>query len=717
MGKFRKVLLIIMAGFSLLVAGCGDDSAFQGGEDGDPTGDGGGSNGNLSISLSLRDATSGLATTAVSPSNPGQVVVTVTYAGAAVANEVASASATLSTFNPTAGTALTDSTGVAVIGLVAGTAPGADTVTVSVTYQGVTAEGTLNYQVLAGTTTTTTVNIGSGSGASFVANAIDLGNVTSLSAGGTLIATVNIVETSNANAPHSTPVNVVFSSTCVIAGKASMDSPVTTVNGVAPSTYLAQGCTGSETITASADVGGTIYTATASLTVQSADVGSIEFVSATPENIALRGTGGSGRSETSVVTFRVVDEQSNPVASQAVDFALSTIVGDISLSPANATSDQNGLVQTVVRSGTVATSVVVTATTTTTTTSGTDTYQTQSNSLVVTTGIPDQDSFSLSATTLAPEAWGHDGVESQITARLADRFNNPVPDGTAVTFTTEGGSIDGACTTLDGACSVTWRSQSPRPCGQTIGSSPVVLNPLSGPNVCDNLGGPANTGPQAGSKPLGQPYGGRATIVATVVGEESFIDTNGNGVFDDGDTATDLPEAWRDENEDGTRDTYEPFVDFDFDGMYDAADGEFNGVLCDRTVAPLCSANKSLSVRDSLVLVMSGSKAYIDVIPSTLDLSCEASVGFTVRYSDLHNQPMPTGTEVTVKSSLGTIEFGSSFTQPNTRDNNAISFSGSIKGKGEADKTNSGILTVEVTTPMGVVTTGGSWAVTETCPP
>ena len=72
---------------------------------------------------------------------------------------------------------------------------------------------------------------------------------------------------------------------------------------------------------------------------------------------------------------------------------------------------------------------------------------TQSDQLTVTTGIPDQDSTSLSIETLNPEAWNRDGIVDTVTIRLSDRFNNPVPNGTAVTFTTEGGQIVSQCLT------------------------------------------------------------------------------------------------------------------------------------------------------------------------------------------------------------------------------------------------------------------------------
>jgi hypothetical protein len=565
--------------------------------------------------------------------------------------------------------------------------------------------------------------MGNGVGGAFVVDVVDLGGVASLAAGGTLTATVSVVETSNSNVAYATPVTVTFSSACVVSGTATMDTTVITTAGIASSTYLAQGCTGSDTITATADVGG-IINASAGLTVQSAGVGSIEFVSTSPEIISLQGTGGSGGTETSIVTFRVVDAQGNPVANQVVNFALNTIVGGLSLSPTSATSDQDGLVQTVVQSGTVATSVSVTATTT----SGASTYQTQSSQLVVTTGIPDQDSFSLSASVLSTESWHTDGVTSEITARLADRFNNPVPNGTAITFTTEGGAIEGSCTTTDGVCSVTWTSQSPRPCGQVMGEAEVEFDASVDPDPgsCSLTGGgvkPSN--PELGYMPLGQPYGGRVTIIATVVGEESFADISGDGSFNDGETTTDWPEAWLDANEDGVQGTYERIFDFNANGIYDAADGEFNGVLCSRTVAPLCSLNNTLHVRKSLALVMSGSTAYIDVLDSSgdpvrvgnkIDLSCDAMRSFKVLFSDLHHQPMPVGTKVTVTSTHGSVIFGGSYTQPNTSDNEKIWFNGSIEGNGTpgTPSAKSGSLVVTVETPAGI-TTAEVFPVVETC--
>lgn len=343
-------------------------------------------------------------------------------------------------------------------------------------------------------TSTATGTGGTGTGTTTVTMTLQAG-ITQLSAGGTTSLTAQLMDGSSA---YLTETDVSFSSTCIGTNLASVNTPITTATGVAISNYTAQGCTGSDTVTASATIDGTTITASATLNILAATLGSIEFVSAVPTNIALKGMGGAGQSETSTVTFRVRDTSGNPIANQSVTFALNTAVGGLQFSPGTDTaiSGVDGLIQTIIQSGTVATPVRVTATVDATGIS------TQSDQLVVTTGIPDNDSFSLSAATLNPEAFDYDGVQVAITAHVADRFNNPVPDGTTVLFTTEGGSIGGSCQTTSGACSVNWTSQDPRP-------------------TIDNLNGTTGNA-------------GRVTILATAVGEESFTDQNGNGTFDTG---------------------------------------------------------------------------------------------------------------------------------------------------------------------------------------
>ncbi|MCF6236064.1 MAG: DUF11 domain-containing protein [Gammaproteobacteria bacterium] len=543
------------------------------------------------------------------------------------------------------------------------------------------------------TATNPIIRIGSGSGSSFVSGVLDIG-LSSLSAGASTGITVDLVD--EAGNLYTTPTDVVFNSECEKTGLSELTSPASTFAGRASSTYIAKGCSGSDKIIATAVVSGIPLQATGTVNVLPAALGSIQFISATPTNIALRGTGGAGLEETSTVIFKVLNAVGGPVADEEVIFSLNTTIGGLALTPKTGTTNSQGEVQTVVQSGTVSTPIRITATVT----NSSPQLKTQSDQLTITTGLPDQNSFSLSATTLNPEAWNHDGVEVAVTARLADRFNNPVPDGTAITFTTEGGSIEGSCLTSGGACSVIWTSQDVRPCGQALGINSIVGADIDvALNNCVATGAP-NIGPQSGDAPLGQPYGGRATITATAVGEESFTDENGNFVFDDGEAFTDLPEAFLDINENSVFNSGQDiFFDFNEDGQYNAADGKFNGVLCKHPT--LCSAKQTLHVRDSLVLVMSGSGAYLSANPTTITIPNGGVGSTTVQLSDLHNQPMPAGTTVKVETTAGTLISDGSFSINNTNYNGGIGFGISIEGQGEDDG-DSGVAIISITTPKGV---------------
>lgn len=412
-------------------------------------------------------------------------------------------------------------------------------------------------------------SMGSGSGSSFQAGAIAIGS-SNLSAGGSTSLSVSIVD--QAGVLYTTNTSVTFSSPCIGQGLATVTSPVQTSTGVATTTYVAQGCNGSDTITASASAGSQNLGANGVVTVAPAAIGSIEFVSATPTNISLRGAGGPGRPETSTVVFRVRDSSNGPRANATVNFSLQSQVGGVALNPTTATSDAAGLVQTVVSSGTVATTVSVTATVQTTSIS------TQSSPLTITTGIVDSNSISLAVECPNVEAFDHEGTIVPVTVRMADRFNNPVPNGTAANFRTEGGSIVGQCVTAtttseSGLCSVNWRSQNPRP------------------------------------------VDGRSSLLVTATGEESFTDNNGNGVFNNGETVwDDVGEPFLDEDEDNVYDNGEPYLDFDSDGVRDGPDGEFNGVLCNRTTAPACGANPAVAVGDGHLIIMSGTNAVVNQI-------------------------------------------------------------------------------------------------------
>ena len=445
------------------------------------------------------------------------------------------------------------------------------------------------------------VFLGSGSGPSFKNGVVDLA-ATSLSAGGSTSVTVNI-QTGDGNAYTGT-IAVTFISPCfqsglaqfTVTGSTTPTNVVTTSNGQALITYSATGCSGTDTITATATNpnGSATLSASATLSVAAATLGSIQW-SATSNNsqIALAGSGGN---ETATVVFKVTDTTGGPVPNQKVTFTLETSTGGITITPTTAISGTDGTVQTVMHAGTEHGSARVKASTTR---SGT-TISTVSPGIVVSTGIPTQDRFSLALTVHNLEGWTRNGTTSTLTVAMADRFSNPVAVGTTVSFTTNGGHIQPSCTTTDpttGSCQVTWTSEDPRPQGPT--SAPASIT-------------------------------GHAEILAYTTGEEHFDDVNGDGVFDHTDvftslgggdfdtfswlqnpTVDDIGEIYLDENENGQHDSGEFFFDFNKDGVRNAPNGKYHGAGCLGTSSVSCDSSSTLSIGTQDCIIMSTSQVII----------------------------------------------------------------------------------------------------------
>ncbi len=651
----RNILVsVVMFGFAL--AGCGgDEDAFR-----PPAGPGnpGGPGAPVAAQLTV------VASVPSIPSD-GSTPATITAFARDASNnliagvpvEFSASSGGLSAATPTTGT---DGTATASLG----TAGDGSIRTITITATSGSLNATTTVQVASGGQQTS-VSMGSGTGANFQAGVLQI-NSPSLSAGGS--TTVQAVLQQSDGNLYTQSASINFSSPCAAQGLATITNPVVTSSGIASATYVATGCSGPDVITATATVGGSPVSATGTVTVAAGTVGSVIFVSATPTNIALRGTGSSTHPEVSTVVFRVLDSSGGPRVGTTVNFTLNTTVGGISVAPATAQSDAQGNVQTVVQGGTVATTVRVTATVQ----GVTPVLATQSSQLTITTGIPDQDSFSLSVACANVEAWGVDGVVVPVTARLSDRFNNPVPDGTAVTLQTEGGSIVSQCQTANGlgACTVNWTSSNPRP----------------------------------GVPPTGEPRPGRSTIFATAIGEESFTDTNGNGSFDNGEAFADMAERFLDENESNARDPSEPIYDFNNNSTYDPADGIFNGVLCLDT-SGRCSAQVTTGIAtDNLIIMSSGVPTLVSPAPgSTLApiLALDSTRSYPIRYADLNDNPLPAGTTIGYSVTGTGLSLGvpSTFTTPCSTE--PLIYSATITASPTATD---GTLTVTVTSPGGLQT-------------
>lgn len=497
-----------------------------------------------------------------------------------------------------------------------------------------------------------------------------------ITASDTSSVTTELVDATGAVITSST--TVTFTSTCAAMNPAmaSFDSAaVTTTTGTARAVYTAQGCTGSDLITATINGSTSSATGTITITTPTSAPGSIIHSGISNTTIALLGTGSaSGLPETTIVTFTVIDANNNPVQGESVTFSLNSTTGGITLSTTTATSDTNGKVATTVQSGTVATNVRVTASVTV---DNNTVLTTASSAIAIATGPPDQNSMSLSAETLNPRAWDIDGREVNITARLADRYNNPITDGTAISFTTEFGAVDTSCITSGGGCTVVWRSQKPRV--NSFGGRPGVT-----------------------------------TIIATVEGEESFIDNDGDGVFSDGtltnsDIFTDLAEAFRDDNNNNTYDEGEFYIDFNVDGIHNAANGLYNGkgcihpTLCDTVV-------DAITVRDSIQLVLAEDNPVISRVQfdgvdvtypgTTFNALTNRSISFTIGGS-FNRQVLAIGSTINFAVGNGKIVAGGSHIVANS---SSEQHTYTVFIDSDDNPENTGVLNISVTVGDGGIT-------------
>lgn len=381
-----------------------------------------------------------------------------------------------------------------------------------------------------------TLELGTGVGSSFQAGKMNL-SAKELSSGGITRMEFNVVNASNGNEIYNAEeTSVTISSTC---DKAVFDTPVLSTSGKFSVTYEA-GCAGPDTITARLDNGAS---ATANVFVAPQEVGALSFVSVDPDSIAIAGSGNSSRSTVSTVTFKLVDNTNKPIEGQELSFSLSTQVGGITLSRPVVETGANGEASTTVNSGTIATVVSVTARATLPTGK---VIETSSAPISISSSIPDQDSFSISVEeNFLPNAWRYDGVEVPMTIRAADRNNNRI-SGAIVNFLTNGGSVQNECAMENGACAVQWISQSPRP------SNGVV------------------------------------SVLARTVGEESFQDTDSDGLFTPGTdvfqiATNDKGEAYLDVNRNGRYDANESYFDYNENGRYDLPNGRYDGTACTDT--------------------------------------------------------------------------------------------------------------------------------------
>ena len=141
----------------------------------------------------------------------------------------------------------------------------------------------------------------------------------------------------------------------------------------------------------------------------------------------------------------------------------------------------------------------------------------------VATGVASQRFMSISSPKYNLN-WALDGDTTTIQIYAADTAGNPVPNGTVIQFSTEGGQIQTSClttgvqsgTSVISGCSVTFNTQDFRP------------------------------------------VDGYVTIIAWMEGEEAYKDSNGNGRYDAGEPFIDSGQIFRDDDE---NDAFDPNLD------------------------------------------------------------------------------------------------------------------------------------------------------------
>ncbi|MDG0991546.1 MAG: hypothetical protein P8O15_03420, partial [Luminiphilus sp.] len=348
----------------------------------------------------------------LTPSNPITVTVNLrsgSASGPTVAGELVSLTSQISSLSPSNGSVVTDASGNATFTLQYNGVSGAGTVTASYTSkEGNSFRNSLNVTASEGTPQYT-VDIQQASGTQFDESGVGITAKVTGSSGAVgnlvvaLTSTVGVIEPNN-----------------------GLD--LTNSSGIAAFTLLGDGTTGAGTVTASlTDSDGNTYTDSISVYMFSsgptvAPPSKMVFVSASPETVALKGSGGgTGLSEQALVTFKVTDSTGAAVPGQTVSFTLSTDLGGVALDAASATTDAAGNAVAVVNSGTLPTPVRVTATL--------GDLVVLSDTLNVSSGLPVASRFSIyvaaqtSPCTITPTNPG-DCTTLQISG--FDRFGNPV---------------------------------------------------------------------------------------------------------------------------------------------------------------------------------------------------------------------------------------------------------------------------------------------------
>jgi hypothetical protein len=294
----------------------------------------------------------------------------------------------------------------------------------------------------------------------------------------------------------------------------------------------------------------------------------------------------------STLTFKLVDSANNPIANQTISATLaneSQLVGirfDGGGTTLTTGTDGGGLATVVVKAGAVPGPVTVRVTDL-----ANPSVVGVSTGVSVSSGKAAQDRLSLAPDKTSLEAFSANGATATLTFMVSDRFGNPVPAGTTVNFATNSGVIvgtSGATCNLDSnsQCSVTYRS----------------INGDSRPN------------------------NGHVFVMAWMSGEEAFVDSNGDGIWQNSEVFLPLGVPFLDSDWNGARSATEQIL-----GNSPAPGSNACPASAYPSVANTCDTSKwrdDVTVRSHVYLVMAKAEAAI------AQLGARSAEGFWVWISD-----------------------------------------------------------------------------------
>ncbi|OGW29299.1 MAG: hypothetical protein A2X56_13805 [Nitrospirae bacterium GWC2_57_13] len=269
------------------------------------------------------------------------------------------------------------------------------------------------------------------------------------------------------------------------------------------------------------------------------------------------------------------------------------------------------------------------------------TISTSATQISIGGGVPSAGHWNLATSTYNLAGLRFSGLTAQISAYIADRFGNyNILQGTALNYYPEAGAIiSSTVTDASGMSTATLRTQSPDPASVKN----AVITPTADLDFADFA--PYFGATNEPWRPLlgttYNPRDGWVTVLATTMGEEAFLDENGNGRFTrsfadntnpcpagyscecdggvvDGwasviapatavricnnrsEAFVDIGEPFYDKNDSGRRDTgansgypFEAFIDANSSGAYDLPNGLWDGPSCKSTNSA-CQTSKMI---------------------------------------------------------------------------------------------------------------------------